>query len=118
MRKVPVRCFLLHSELLPPHLSYTCLLQLCVQGDDAEIAKLTERMKALLGPFVLRRLKTEVAGQLTEKTHATGASRVRALVRVSVGDGLASCTRTMVHHDARVAARRVHQDDRRAASPV
>jgi SNF2 family DNA or RNA helicase len=42
------------------------------QGDDQEIAKLTERMKSLLGPFVLRRLKTEVAGQLTEKTHATG----------------------------------------------
>ncbi|KAL4427971.1 hypothetical protein ABPG75_002060 [Micractinium tetrahymenae] len=42
-----------------------------LQGDDDEIAKLTERMKALLGPFVLRRLKTEVAGQLTTKTHAT-----------------------------------------------
>lgn len=26
-------------------------------------------MKALLGPFVLRRLKTEVAGQLTTKSH-------------------------------------------------
>lgn len=43
------------------------------QGDDEEIAKLTERMKSLLGPFVLRRLKQEVAGQLTSKTHATGA---------------------------------------------
>ncbi|GAB4819342.1 hypothetical protein N2152v2_006388 [Parachlorella kessleri] len=42
-----------------------------VQGDEAEIAKLTERMKAVLGPFVLRRLKTEVAGQLTEKSHKT-----------------------------------------------
>lgn len=48
------------------------------QGDDEEIAKLTERMKSLLGPFVLRRLKQEVAGQLTEKTHATGAPRVAA----------------------------------------
>ena len=48
---------------------------LCVrrrQGDDGEIAKLTERMKSLLGPFVLRRLKTEVAGQLTSKSHVTG----------------------------------------------
>lgn len=35
-------------------------------------------MKSLLGPFVLRRLKQEVAGQLTEKTHATGAPRVAA----------------------------------------
>ena len=35
-----------------------------MQGDEAEIAKLTERMKAVLGPFVLRRLKTEVAGAL------------------------------------------------------
>lgn len=42
-----------------------------VQEDEAEIAKLTERMKAVLGPFVLRRLKTEVAGQLTEKSHTT-----------------------------------------------
>lgn len=41
--------------LLPPALH---------QGDEAEIAKLTERMKAVLGPFVLRRLKTEVAGEL------------------------------------------------------
>ena len=29
--------------------------------------QLTERMKAVLGPFVLRRLKTEVASQLTAK---------------------------------------------------
>ena len=29
-------------------------------------------MKSLLGPFVLRRLKQEVAGQLTTKSHATG----------------------------------------------
>lgn len=29
--------------------------------------QLTERMKAMLGPFVLRRLKTEVASQLTAK---------------------------------------------------
>ena len=43
------------------------------QGDEDEIAKLTGRMKALLGPFVLRRLKAEVAGQLTAKTHRTGA---------------------------------------------
>ena len=45
----------------------------CAQGDDDEIAKLTERMKSLLGPFVLRRLKAEVAGQLTTKSHAVGA---------------------------------------------
>ncbi|KDD72906.1 SNF2 family domain-containing protein, partial [Helicosporidium sp. ATCC 50920] len=38
-------------------------------ADESEIAKLTARMKALLGPFVLRRLKTEVAGQLTNKEH-------------------------------------------------
>lgn len=37
--------------------------------DDTEIAKLTARMKSLLGPFVLRRLKTEVKSQLTEKAH-------------------------------------------------
>ena len=30
---------------------------------------LTERMKAVLGPFVLRRLKSEVAQQLSAKRH-------------------------------------------------
>ncbi|KAG7672532.1 hypothetical protein KSW81_001494 [Nannochloris sp. 'desiccata'] len=42
-----------------------------LQGDENEVQRLTDRMKQLLGPFVLRRLKTEVAGQLTEKKHAT-----------------------------------------------
>lgn len=42
-----------------------------IQGDENEVQRLTERMKELLGPFVLRRLKTEVAGQLTEKKHMT-----------------------------------------------
>lgn len=42
-----------------------------IQGDEREVQRLTERMKQLLGPFVLRRLKTEVAGQLTEKKHTT-----------------------------------------------
>ena len=42
-----------------------------IQGDEREVQRLTDRMKQLLGPFVLRRLKTEVAGQLTEKKHAT-----------------------------------------------
>lgn len=60
-----------------------------LQGDDEEIAKLTERMKSLLGPFVLRRLKTEVAGQLTEKTHATGGRRGVALPWAALGISLA-----------------------------
>ena len=59
------------------------------QGDDEEIAKLTERMKQLLGPFVLRRLKTEVAGQLTDKTHKTGAPAAAAPVLMLLGWGLA-----------------------------
>ena len=40
-------------------------------NNDEEAKNLTERMKQLLGPFVLRRLKTEVAGQLTKKKHTT-----------------------------------------------
>ncbi len=40
-------------------------------NDEEEVEKLTDRMKQLLGPFVLRRLKTEVAGQLTPKQHTT-----------------------------------------------
>lgn len=90
VRPCPMRCWLQHLGLylslqgqpacpllkaalhaqLTPRLAFPCTH---TQGDDDEIAKLTERMKSLLGPFVLRRLKQEVAGQLTEKTHATGA---------------------------------------------
>ena len=40
-------------------------------NNDKEVKNLTEKMKQLLGPFVLRRLKTEVAGQLTKKKHST-----------------------------------------------
>ncbi len=40
-------------------------------NNDGEVEKLTDSMKQLLGPFVLRRLKTEVAGQLTPKQHHT-----------------------------------------------
>ena len=39
------------------------------QGEE-EVNKLAERMQNLLRPFVLRRLKTEVASQLAPKTHA------------------------------------------------
>jgi SWI/SNF-related matrix-associated actin-dependent regulator of chromatin subfamily A containing DEAD/H box 1 len=42
-----------------------------IQGNESEVRQLTQRMKQLLGPFVLRRMKTEVAGQLTEKRHST-----------------------------------------------
>lgn len=38
-----------------------------VEQDEEEMGRLAERMKALLGPFVLRRLKSEVAGQLAAK---------------------------------------------------
>lgn len=37
-----------------------------LQQEEA-VQRLTERMKAVLGPFVLRRLKSEVASQLTAK---------------------------------------------------
>lgn len=39
-----------------------------LQGEE-EINKLAERMQNLLRPFVLRRLKTEVASQLAPKKH-------------------------------------------------
>ena len=39
-----------------------------VQQEEA-VQRLTERMKAVLSPFVLRRLKAEVASQLTAKQH-------------------------------------------------
>ena len=44
------------------------LKQVSLQGED-EVAKLAERMQNLLRPFVLRRLKTEVANQLAPKKH-------------------------------------------------
>ena len=37
--------------------------------EEEAIERLTERMRAVLGPFVLRRLKSEVASQLTAKQH-------------------------------------------------
>ncbi len=37
--------------------------------EEEAVQRLTERMKAVLGPFVLRRLKSEVASQLTAKQH-------------------------------------------------
>lgn len=35
--------------------------------DEEEMEQLTQRMKTLLGPFVLRRLKADVASQLAPK---------------------------------------------------
>lgn len=46
-------------------------LEEMIEGNEDEVHRLTVRMKQLLGPFVLRRLKTEVAGQLTEKRRMT-----------------------------------------------
>ena len=40
-----------------------------VLQEEGAVERLTERMKAVLGPFVLRRLKSEVASQLTAKQH-------------------------------------------------
>ena len=44
-------------------------LQLCltILQEDEAVQVLTDRMKALLNPFVLRRLKSQVASQLTAK---------------------------------------------------
>ena len=39
-----------------------------LQGEE-EVSRLAERMQNLLRPFVLRRLKTEVANQLAPKQH-------------------------------------------------
>jgi len=48
--------------------SFFCLLVTVIQRHDQEsMDALAERMKALLGPFVLRRLKSEVASQLVMK---------------------------------------------------
>ncbi len=46
-------------------------MEAMLQGDETQLARLTERMRRLLEPFVLRRQKTEVAGQLTAKKHFT-----------------------------------------------
>ena len=42
------------------------------------MARLAERMRHLLAPFVLRRLKSEVAGQLTPKQHHVEQVRATA----------------------------------------
>ena len=46
-----------------------CCVMCLVFQDPESIDKLAERMKNLLKPFVLRRLKTEVASQLAAKQH-------------------------------------------------
>ena len=40
----------------------------CVAQDEEAVQRLAERMRGLLEPFMLRRLKAEVAGQLAPKT--------------------------------------------------
>lgn len=46
--------------------TWKCIWWTLLQEDEA-VQGLTERMKALLSPFVLRRLKSQVASQLTAK---------------------------------------------------
>ena len=40
----------------------------CLLQDEDAVQRLAERMRGLLEPFMLRRLKAEVAGQLAPKT--------------------------------------------------
>ncbi|KAL0034958.1 hypothetical protein WJX79_002584 [Trebouxia sp. C0005] len=53
--------------LLPDVFSKEEFSQLEDLQQEEAVQRLTERMKAVLGPFVLRRLKSEVASQLTAK---------------------------------------------------
>ncbi|CAL8461937.1 g1468 [Coccomyxa elongata] len=53
--------------LLPDVFKDDAATHLANVQDEEEMQLLTERMKALLGPFVLRRLKSEVASQLAAK---------------------------------------------------
>ena len=46
-----------------------CLTINAMIQDEEAVQQLTERMKSMLGPFVLRRLKSDVASQLTAKQH-------------------------------------------------
>ncbi len=56
-----------------PELAMECLLRIAkvviclLLQDEGSMQALAGRMKALLGPFVLRRLKSEVASQLVLK---------------------------------------------------
>ena len=58
------------QESMHPNLCSGSMPHHCVQ-DEEEVARLADRMRHLLAPFVLRRLKSEVAGQLTAKQHRT-----------------------------------------------
>ncbi|CAK0783636.1 hypothetical protein CVIRNUC_006835 [Coccomyxa viridis] len=53
--------------LLPDIFREEDAAQLSGVQDEEELETLTQRMKTLLGPFVLRRLKADVAGQLAPK---------------------------------------------------
>jgi SWI/SNF-related matrix-associated actin-dependent regulator 1 of chromatin subfamily A len=62
--------------------SFCCSLVTAIWRHDQEsMDALAERMKALLGPFVLRRLKSEVASQLVMKEQRV---RVQCLMRCSL----------------------------------
>ena len=50
------------------HYTASIVFSLHMQDEEA-VQQLTERMKSMLGPFVLRRLKSDVASQLTAKQH-------------------------------------------------
>ncbi len=45
-----------------------CCKCFVVTQDEEAVQRLAERMRGLLEPFMLRRLKAEVAGQLAPKT--------------------------------------------------
>jgi SNF2 family DNA or RNA helicase len=48
----------------------------CGKQDEDEVSRLAERMRRLLGPFVLRRLKQEVMAQLAPKTQRLESVRM------------------------------------------
>ena len=56
--------------------------------DEAALGALVERMKALLGPFVLRRTKAEVATQLTAKDQRLVPFPARLLLCNNLPPGL------------------------------
>ena len=83
------------------------------QQDEAQMNRLTERMRGMLEPFLLRRLKSEVASQLTAKRH-----QERRIPMVPVQAALYQAAVTSLRSQAATAAKAAKPGELRSESPV
>lgn len=83
------------------------------QQDEAQMNRLTERMRGMLEPFLLRRLKSEVASQLTAKRH-----QERRVPMVPVQAALYQAAVTSLRSQAATAAKAAKPGELRSEGTV